>query len=141
MATIPSVHDLLTRQGFERLHGELDALRRRRDVLLAEGDERPVVERRLRELELALSRAAVAEPPDDGTIGLGHRVQVRFADEARTAEYDLVGTVEAEPAQRRISVASPVGQALLGRRAGDHVDVPTPAGTRSLLVVAVSACA
>ena len=54
-----------------------------------------------------------------------------------TVEYELVGPLEADIDTGRVSIAAPVGQALLGRRAGAHVDVTAPGGRHTLEVVAV----
>jgi transcription elongation factor GreA len=76
------------------------------------------------------------EPVLDGTIGVGAFVQLRTAG-GTTADYQLVGAAESDPSQRRISVESPVGEALLGHAAGDVVDVDAPGGRRRFEIVAV----
>ena len=52
--------------------------------------------------------------------------------------YTLVGTAEADPGAGRLSVASPVGRALLGARAGDEVAVQTPRGAVRYRVVSLA---
>jgi transcription elongation factor GreA len=52
--------------------------------------------------------------------------------------YELVGTAEADPAAGRISNASPVGRALIGRRVGDNVAVKTPRGDVEYRIVEVA---
>ena len=68
-----------------------------------------------------------------------YHVTVRFADEAEASTYQLVGSAEASPADGRLSVESPLGQALVGRVAGDELTVQTPGGPARLAVVAVGA--
>ena len=88
-----------------------------------------LLERRIKALEAAMASARVVhEPPRDGTIGIGTSVELRDIDRGRQSAYELVGSVEADPAQRRLSVASPVGRALLGRRTGDVLEVQVPRG-------------
>jgi transcription elongation factor GreA len=51
--------------------------------------------------------------------------------------YQIVGSVESDPAAGKISHESPVGQALLGRRAGDQVEVATPSGRKQMTIKAL----
>jgi transcription elongation factor GreA len=83
------------------------------------------------------SARIVDEPPPDGTIGIGSYVRLRDIENGRTAEYDLVGSIEADPRDRRLSAESPVGRALLGQRAGDLVEVQAPRGRLRLRVLEV----
>jgi transcription elongation factor GreA len=68
---------------------------------------------------------------------VGSTVRVRDAD--GEDEYTIVRKGDADPAQGRISTASPVGRALLGGRRGDEVMVRTPGGIRALTIVEVAA--
>jgi transcription elongation factor GreA len=65
--------------------------------------------------------------------GFGSRLTVR--EGTREFIYELVMPEDADPDRGMISVASPIGRALVGREAGDEVTVPTPAGVRRLAVV------
>ncbi|MEA2615378.1 MAG: transcription elongation factor GreA [Chloroflexota bacterium] len=69
-------------------------------------------------------------------VGVGSTVRVRDAwgDE----EHMLVAPSQSDPAGGRISIESPVGRALLGRRRGDRVEVQTPGGLRVLSIVEVA---
>lgn len=138
MATVVPQPELITPEGHTRLSIELERLEamRRREVAdwLGEG---AAVERRIDELRAMLAVARIADPPEPGVAGIGRRVRLRFASKAAPVAYDLVGAMEADPAVRRVSIGSPVGEALVGRRAGDVVDVETPGGIRTVEVVAV----
>jgi transcription elongation factor GreA len=83
--------------------------------------------------------ATTATVPRNGTVVLGSRVRVRDTDGEH--EYTMVAraTVGAPPVC--VSVGSPVGRALLGRRPGEQVRVQTPGGVRLLTVVDVAATA
>ena len=73
----------------------------------------------------------------DGTVaGLGSVVTVRW-DDGDEATYTIVGSLAVEPSAHRISYESPVGRALLGRRAAEWVEVVTPARQQRLLLVSV----
>ncbi|MFI5269098.1 MAG: GreA/GreB family elongation factor [Chloroflexota bacterium] len=94
---------------------------------------------RVERLSRALALAEVVEDherPADGSAGLGSRVKV-VSNDGSQAEYTLVGSLEAKPAVGRISNESPVGQALLGKRAGATVEVVTPGSVMQLSVVSV----
>ena len=97
-------------------------------------------ETRRRDLNATLRRAvavdAAASPDDRSTIG--STVQVTRLDNDRDTEYKLVSAREANAADRKISVESPVGKELLGRRAGDEVTVSIPAGVVQFRVTGVS---
>ena len=71
-----------------------------------------------------LKTAVVIAVEDTGAVALGSTV---IADvDGERIELAIVGSTEADPAEGRISNVSPVGKALLGRRAGDDVIIPTP---------------
>jgi len=95
---------------------------------------------RLAQLERFVASATVVDDAvaGPGAAGLGSRVRVR--DEVgRIAEYELVGRRIAAGDSSQITPASPVGQALLGARAGDTVRLTLPSGTqRALTVLGVS---
>lgn len=86
-------------------------------------------------LRAALAAAVVAD--DDGAIVVGSQVTVRDAD-GEMDSYVIVPPGTGDPRAGRISPDSPLGAALLGRRAGDDVDVEAPAGSWRATVVAVN---
>ena len=99
------------------------------------------LEARIRRLQERLRGATVveADATPDGVVGFGTTVEVRDESSGRTATYTLVGAAEASAADGRLSIESPVAQALLGARAGEAVQVQTPSGARTLHVVRVGA--
>jgi transcription elongation factor GreA len=152
---------LITADGFEQLRAELDALRdegrrdlaeRLRDARL-DGDvadnptlldvleEHAQLERRIAVLEDQLAQVRVVAPMRGGVAGLGTRVRVRDVETGEVAEYELVGALEADVGNGRVSVAAPVGKALAGRRKGEVVEVETPRGSLALEVLGVRAVA
>jgi transcription elongation factor GreA len=156
---LPSITDetvLISAEGFEERSRELDSLRtearrelgeRLREARL-DGDlddnpalqdlleEKERLERRIALLEDRLALAEIVPPAADGRAGIGSVVRVRDADGA-TFEYELVGPLEADAVNGRVSIAAPVGQALVGQRAGASVEPVTPRGRLGLKVVAV----
>jgi len=141
---------LMTREGYERLKRELEELKtvKRREIAerlrqaRALGDlsenfdyqdarrQQAMLEGRIRDLEHVLQRARVVDRPDHaGEVAhLGSRVRLRDLSSGREREITLVGSFEADPLQDRISIVSPLGEALLGKSAGDEVEVQTPKG-------------
>lgn len=147
----------ITREGYERLQTELDHLVTVRRAELAtqlrdarDGgggadansdhagalEEHALLERRIAALRQTLALATVIDPDADGTAGIGTYVRLRMPDGA-TIRLQLVGTAEAAPGRGRISIGSPVGQAILGRRHGDVVDVEAPGGTRRIEILEI----
>jgi transcription elongation factor GreA len=147
---------LISAEGYEHLCHELELLRTdaRRDLAgrmrdarqdgdLADNpalhdlfEEQQQLERRIAALETQLAVAEIATPAADGRAGLGSVVRVRDADGA-TSRYELVGPLESDAGNGRVSIAAPVGQALLHQRAGARVEVQTPRGRHALEVVSI----
>lgn len=101
-------------------------------------DSLQILEARISELRATLAAAEpLAKPLDDGTASLGASVRVRL-DDGEETDYRLVSPAEADPRRGRLSIASPVGQALLGHRPGDRIEALTPAGSTSLQVLRVA---
>ena len=91
---------------------------------------------RVQTIEGILRRAVVIDKArKDGSIGLGSTVVVR--DEFGDSRYALVGPAEADIGRGLISVASPMGTALMGRREGESVTFKAPDGERSAAVIQV----
>ena len=123
----------ITPAGHARLRAELADITR---VKPAERSE--IAARRARVLAQVLESVYVVEPAvADGRVGFGTRVTVEDAD-GHVVAYELVGPDEVDLAARRISIASPVGQALLGKRAGDSAVLRRPKGDVEVTVRSVT---
>ncbi|MBI4493745.1 MAG: transcription elongation factor GreA [Chloroflexi bacterium] len=100
-------------------------------------NEQAFVEGRIQDIERALAHALIIDDhPQADVVRLGARVTVVDVEGERQV-YTIVGSVEADPKQGRISNESPVGRALLGRRVGDSVSVVAPGGSFELAIVAL----
>ena len=99
-------------------------------------EEHSRAERRAMELDRLLALAGALAPADDGVAGLGSRVEID-ADGEHDA-FQLVDPCEADIAAGRLSVASPVGRALLGLTVGAEVAVRLPVGEMRLRLVALT---
>jgi transcription elongation factor GreA len=124
--------DLAARMRDARQDGDLDDNPMLQELL----DEQHQLERRIAGLEGQLALAEIAAPALDGRAGVGTVVRVRDTDGA-TARYELVGPLESDASKGRVSIAAPVGQALLDQRAGARVEVQTPRGRHTLEVISV----
>jgi transcription elongation factor GreA len=101
-------------------------------------DEWASLEARIHELEQTLERAELIRREDgDETIGLGSKVTLR-SDDGEEETWILVSPQEANTLDGTISTQSPVGEALVGRRAGDSATVRTPSGAIVYTVLAVA---
>jgi transcription elongation factor GreA len=104
-------------------------------------EEQSFLEGRIASIEALLRDATVIEAPAasaTGRIDLGSRVSIELVGQpGDVTVYELVGTAEADPSAGRISNASPVGRALIGRRVGDTVAVRTPRGDVEYRIIEV----
>jgi transcription elongation factor GreA len=92
---------------------------------------------RIYELQEMIGRAQIIQGRNSGVAEPGSTIEVED-EEGETIRYHLVGAVEADPVRGNISVESPVGRALVGKRAGERVCVQVPQGTVELTIKAVS---
>src|SRR3954469_3218216 len=98
-----------------------------------------MLETRILRLRDRLLRAEVVEVDAAATkVGLGNTVALTDPATGRDLTYTLVSSLDADAAAGRLSVESPVAQALLGAEAGQTVEIPTPRGVRRLEVVSIS---
>jgi transcription elongation factor GreA len=98
-----------------------------------------LLETRIAKLRERLANANVVEgPADDGSVQFGSTVTVRDEQSGREQVFRLVGSGEANAAEGKLSIASPVAQALQGLRVGSAARVSTPKGERIFTVIAVA---
>ena len=93
-------------------------------------EDMEALERRIQELDLVLKNYEIIKPPakgKDDTVYLGSKVYLKD-DQGNKVEYKLVGTLEADPFDGKISNESPVGKALLGRKVGEVVAMINASG-------------
>ena len=96
------------------------------------------LEKRIVEIEYTLEHATVIdEAKDDGTVGIGCQVELKYEDDDDTESYKIVGSQEADPFNNKISNESPIAAAIMGRKVGDTVEVSSPDGVYSVKIVAI----
>ncbi|MGF7228962.1 MAG: transcription elongation factor GreA [Candidatus Saccharibacteria bacterium] len=95
-------------------------------------------EARIAEIEHILANVQViVAPKSDGKVVLGSTVVLKSKD-GKTKQFQVVGTVEADPLNGKISDESPIGQALIGKKEGQEVEIKTPADTTIYTVADIS---
>lgn len=91
---------------------------------------------RISELEHVLQNVELIKAPKAGAkVQLGSKVTLKSSGSKK--EFQVVGTVEADPLNGKISDESPIGQALLGKKEGDTVEIKTPAETATYTIAAI----
>lgn len=99
-------------------------------------EEQGLVETRIAEIEEILQQASIITAKKGSAIDLGHTVELVSGDKEKT--YQLVGPVEANPLEGKISNESPIGKELLGKKVGDEVVITTPKGETRYEIVKIS---
>ena len=149
---------VLTAQGYLDLEEELNNLKtvKRPEVIKALKEARAMgdlsenadydaarndqaqLEARIKELEYKLEHSEIADSAKGSdTINIGSTIVVKY-DDGEEDEYVIVGSVEADPFNNRISVESPIGKAVLGHKQNEMVDVESPNGSYKVEIVKVS---
>ncbi len=98
-------------------------------------EEQAMLESRITEVEDILQNADIIKATKSSTVKVGSTVQLK---NGAKVTYRVVGPVEADPMEGKISNESPIGQALMGKKAGDKVTIVTPKGETTYTVEAVS---
>lgn len=144
----------ITAGGKKDLEAELDKLKGRRGTIagkIAEArdygdlsenaeydaarEEQGIVETRIAEIEDILQNAAIIKIKKGSSVSLGTTVELKTGK--KTVTYVIVGPVEADPMNGKISDESPIGQALLGKKVGDTATISTPKGDMNYEVVSL----
>ena len=148
----------MTRRGFDAMEAELKQLKsvERPAVIKAIAEAREhgdlsenaeyhaarekqsFIEGRIKELEGVLGRAEVIDPSKlSGPIKFGATVRLMDEDSEEERTYQIVGEAEADIENGLLNIRSPLARALIGKDAGDSVEVRTPGGERSYEVLSV----
>ena len=144
----------ITESGQHELERELEELKSRRGEIadkiaaardfgdLSENAEydaareaQGLLETRITEIETILQNASIIQTGNSSTVMLGSTVELEA--NGKTVVYTVVGPVEADPLEGKVSNESPIGQALMGKAVGDTVTINTPKGELTYTVVAL----
>ncbi len=99
-------------------------------------EDQGLVESRIAEIEDILQNAEIIKASKKSVVGLGSKVELKNGD--KSVQYHVVGPVEANPIEGKISNESPIGMALMGKKIGETAVVTTPKGEIAYEVVAIS---
>ena len=149
----------VTKEKLEEMKQELDYLKTTRNDEIAEqikiargyGDlsenaeydeaknEQGKLWSRIAELEAEILNAVIIEENgSEDVVSFGSKIVVKFEDDEDEEEYIIVGTREVNPKEGKISDESPIGKAVMKRRAGDVVTVDAPTGHLKCTIVSVT---
>ncbi|HRJ06584.1 MAG TPA: transcription elongation factor GreA [Candidatus Saccharibacteria bacterium] len=145
----------ITKDGKRELEAELAKLKARRGEIaekIAEArdygdlsenaeydaarEDQGLVESRIAEIEDILLNAELIKSSKKSSVGLGSKVELKNGGKPVT--YHIVGPVEANPVEGKISNESPIGVALMGKKVGDKAVVSTPKGDINYKIVAIA---
>jgi transcription elongation factor GreA len=144
----------ITVEGRQELEAELEELKSRRGAIadkIAEArdygdlsenaeydaarEEQGLVESRIAEIEDILLNAELIKTVKGSKVSLGSKVELKTGK--KTVTYNVVGPVEADPLEGKISNESPIGEALMGKKVGESVTITTPKGQISYEIIAI----
>ena len=98
-------------------------------------NEQAMIEGEIVEIEEKLKHAVIIKDgAKKGVVSLGSKVDILDEESGEVSTYEIVGTTEADVENSRISNESPIGNALLGRKAGETITVNVPVGTVSITI-------
>lgn len=93
------------------------------------------VESRIEEIENILKGAEIITSDGDGVVSLGDTVELMLDD--KKIAYTIVGQIEANPLENKISHESPLGSALIGKKVNDSVTIKTPKGDNTYKITSI----
>ena len=101
-------------------------------------DEQAKIEARIQELEYMLEHAKIIEKVSGDKVAVGTTVTVQYVDDDEEEEYSIVGSMEADPFENKISNESPIGKAIMDRRVGDIISVESRNGSYDIKIVKIA---
>ncbi|AQW20868.1 transcription elongation factor GreA [Lentilactobacillus curieae] len=147
----------VTKAGYEKLEQEIEDLKASRPekikILaaaralgdLSENAEYSAAKRDLRHLESRLrfltkqlQYARVYEPSDNDIVEIGKTVTFQYLDDNDTDTYEVVGTPEVDIDHGKISIASPIGAALMNHKTGDTITVSAPNNSFKVKIIKIT---
>lgn len=149
---------LLTSEGYLDLETELDTLKSEERPRIIEAikearaqgdlsenadydaarDEQAKIEARIQELEYMLEHAKIIEKKSGDVVSVGTTVTVKYVDDDEEEVYSIVGSMEADPFENKISNESPIGKAIMDKKVGDTISVESPNGAYDIKIVKIA---
>ncbi len=148
----------LTQAGLDELKKELDYLKleKRPEIINALKDARALgdlsenaeydaartaqaeVEGRITELEAMIEKAVIIKETSTDKVSIGSSVKLKYIEDGETEVYTIVGSMEADPFQNKISNESPIAKAIMGLKVGSKVTVESPQGKYEVEIVEIN---
>ena len=148
---------VLTAQGYLELEAELNDLKKnkRPEVIKALQDARALgdlsenadydaarneqaqLEARIKELEYKLEHSEIADSKGSDVVNVGSTVVVAY-DDGEEDEYQIVGSLESDPFNNKISNESPIGKAIMGHKKDELCDVESPNGSYQVKIISIA---
>ena len=148
---------LLTQEGFQKLQQQLQELRIKRDRLITQieevaqpdesgqdnlatqlKDELEVMNDKIDSIEDAIETSKIINGDGiEGVVQVGCKVRIKVSG-ALEKEFNIVSHIEADPTNNKISDQSPLGQALIGKKLNEEVEVEAPVGKITYKIVAIA---
>lgn len=149
---------LLTPQGYLALEEELNDLKLNKRPAVIEalqearalGDlsenaeydaarnEQAQVEGRIKELEYKLEHCTVMDGACKDVVNVGSTVTINYVEDNEDEVYQIVGSMEADPFENKISNESPIGKAIVGKKVGDIISVASPNGSYDVKIMKIA---
>lgn len=147
----------LTSAGLDEIKNELDTLKKvkRPEIIkaikearalgdLSENadyhaarEEQAIIEGRIQELEYMVDNAVIITEGASDRVKMGVNVTIKYEDDDDTEEYKIVGGMEADPFDNKISNESPIAKAIMGKKKGDVVTVESPNGKYNIEIIEI----
>lgn len=148
---------MLTAEGYLELEQELNMLKteKRPEVIKALKEARALgdlsensdydaarneqaqLEARIKELEYKLEHSTIADASKSDSVNVGSTVTITY-DDGEVEEYKIVGSLEADPFENKISNESPIGKAILGHKKNETVEVSSPNGSFTVTITNIA---
>lgn len=94
------------------------------------------IDARLQRMKLQLTNAIIINKQQKTVVGIGNTVKV--SDGKKEVTYHIVGDIEADPINNKISLLSPIGRAIEGKQVGDEVNITIPSGIVTYRIIKIS---
>ena len=147
----------LTKEGLEELRKELSVLKqeKRPEVIkaikeakelgdLSENaeyhaarEEQGFLETRIRDLEYMVDNATIIEEKSTDKVRIGSTVEIKYIEDEDVNSFKIVGSIEADPFENKISNESPIAKAILGKKAGMVATVESPNGKYDIEILEI----
>ena len=149
---------LMTTEGYLKIETELNDLKinKRPEIIRAVKEARALgdlaenadydaarndqaqLEMRIKELEYMLNNSKIIENGKSDIVDIGSVVTISYVDENDEEEYKIVGSLEADPFNNKISNESPLGVAIMEKRVGDVISVESPTGAYEIKITKIA---